>query len=299
MDKKINGLQVSDILYEELGTYLLKKDKKVNVVDISIGDDFGGKMYSKMKQKRITSKTGIGFRSTHFDRITEEYLKMYLNFLNDDKEVTGIMLQLPLPDYLKEEEREILDCIDPKKDIDGLTSISIGKLVTGEESLIPCTPHGIETLLKVYDISLEGKTVAIINRSNIVGKPLTHLMLKNNATPIICHSKTKDLKNITKTCDIVIAALNKPEYITSDFIKEGAVVIDVGVHKNKEGKTVGDVDFNDVYEKASFITPPTGAVGPMTICFLAYNSAKSVYGEEVDRVLEQGIEKAKEKIKIK
>ena len=125
MDKKINGLQVTDILYEELRTYLLKKDKKVNVVDISIGDDFGGKMYSKMKQKRITSKTGIGFRSTHFDRITEEYLKMYLNFLNDDKEVTGIMLQLPLPDYLKEQEREILDCIDPKKDIYVITSISI------------------------------------------------------------------------------------------------------------------------------------------------------------------------------
>ena len=250
-------------------------------------------MYSKMKQKKISKETGIDFDSIHFTDINKDKLESYLEKLSKDSEITGIMLQLPLPGILKDYEREILDKISPTKDVDGLTTSSIGKLVLGEDTLIPCTPKGIETLLHAYDVPLEGKKVAIINRSNIVGKPLAHLMLQNNATPIICHSKTRDLKEVTRESDIVVAALNKQEAITADFIKEGAVVIDVGVHRNEEGKTVGDVDFASVYEKSSLITPPTGGVGPMTICMLAYNSAKSVYGKEVDEVLQQGIEKAK------
>lgn len=298
MDKKINGLQVSSILYEELNKYLLKKQAIIpRVVDLSIGNDFGGKMYAKMKEKTITSKTIIDFISVHFDKMTKEELEQYIINVNHDNTISGIMIQLPLPDYLKREERRILDLISPEKDVDGLTSLSAGRLSMGDTTLIPCTPRGIEMLLKAYDIDLEGKKVAIINRSNIVGKPLAELMLKNNATPIICHSKTNDLASITKECDIVVAALNKQEYITDEFIKDRAIVIDVGVHKNKEGKTVGDVDFDSIYPKASLITPPTGAVGPMTICMLAYNSAKSVYGEEVEQVLKIGIEKAKQKIK--
>lgn len=293
MGKKISGIEVSKILYEELRNYLLTRENPIHVVDISIGDDFGGQMYSKMKQKKISKETGIDFDSIHFTDINKDKLESYLEMLSEDPEITGIMLQLPLPGILKDYEREILDKISPTKDVDGLTTSSIGKLVLGEDTLIPCTPKGIETLLHAYDVPLEGKKVAIINRSNIVGKPLAHLMLQNNATPIICHSKTRDLKEVTRESDIVVAALNKQEAITADFIKEGAVVIDVGVHRNEEGKTVGDVDFASVYEKASLITPPTGGVGPMTICMLAYNSAKSVYGKEVDEVLQQGIEKAK------
>ena len=293
MGKKISGIEVSKILYEELRNYLLTRENPIHVVDISIGDDFGGQMYSKMKQKKISKETGIDFDSIHFTDINKDKLESYLEMLSKDSEITGIMLQLPLPGILKDYEREILDKISPTKDVDGLTTSSIGKLVLGEDTLIPCTPKGIETLLHAYDVPLEGKKVAIINRSNIVGKPLAHLMLQNNATPIICHSKTRDLKEVTRESDIVVAALNKQEAITADFIKEGAVVIDVGVHRNEEGKTVGDVDFASVYEKASLITPPTGGVGPMTICMLAYNSAKSVYGKEVDEVLQQGIEKAK------
>lgn len=293
MGKKISGIEVSKILYEELRNYLLTRENPIHVVDISIGDDFGGQMYSKMKQKKISKETGIDFDSIHFTDINKDKLESYLEMLSKDPEITGIMLQLPLPGILKDYEREILDKISPTKDVDGLTTSSIGKLVLGEDTLIPCTPKGIETLLHAYDVPLEGKKVAIINRSNIVGKPLAHLMLQNNATPIICHSKTRDLKEVTRESDIVVAALNKQEAITADFIKEGAVVIDVGVHRNEEGKTVGDVDFASVYEKASLITPPTGGVGPMTICMLAYNSAKSVYGKEVDEVLQQGIEKAK------
>ncbi len=297
MDKKINGLQVSSILYEELRNYLLKRDKKINVVDVSVGNDFGGKMYAKMKKKKIQKETGIDFQSVHFENPNLEEFASYIELLNEDPKITGIMIQLPLSKELEPYEREILDRISAQKDIDGLTTTSIGRLALNEDTLIPCTPHGIETLLKTYEVPLKGKTVAIINRSNIVGKPLAHLMLRNHATPIICHSKTTELESITKNCDIVVAALNKQEYITSDFIKEGAIVIDVGVHKNKEKKTVGDVDFESVYPKASLITPPTGAVGPMTICMLAYNSAKSVYGKEVDEVLEQGISKAKTMIK--
>lgn len=293
MGKKISGIEVSKILYEELRNYLLTRENPIHVVDISIGDDFGGQMYSKMKQKKISKETGIDFDSIHFTDINKDKLESYLEMLSKDPKITGIMLQLPLPGILKDYEREILDKISPTKDVDGLTTSSIGKLVLGEDTLIPCTPKGIETLLHAYDVPLEGKKVAIINRSNIVGKPLAHLMLQNNATPIICHSKTRDLKEVTRESDIVVAALNKQEAITADFIKEGAVVIDVGVHRNEEGKTVGDVDFASVYEKSSLITPPTGGVGPMTICMLAYNSAKSVYGKEVDEVLQQGIEKAK------
>lgn len=297
MDKKINGLEVSNILYAELNKYLLKKQAIPRVVDLSIGPDFGGEMYAKMKEKNITSKTMIDFISIHFDEMTKEELEQYIININNDNTISGLMIQLPLPKHLQAEERRLLDLINPIKDVDGLTSLSAGRLSTGDHTLIPCTPRGIEMLLKAYDIDLEGKKVAIINRSNIVGKPLAELMLQNNATPIICHSKTNNLASITRTCDIVVAALNKQEHINSEFIKEGAIVIDVGVHKNEAGKTVGDVAFDDVYDKVSLITPSTGAVGPMTICMLAYNSAKSIYGEEVEEVLKQGIAKANQRIK--
>lgn len=299
MNKEINGLVVSKILYEELNKYLLKKDIIPKIVDISIGNDFGGQMYAKMKEEKITSNTLIDFFSVHFDSMQIEELEDYIIGINNDPTITGLMIQLPLPDNLRAEERRLLDMIDPKIDVDGLTSLSAGKLSVGDISLVPCTPLGIETLLKVYDVSLEGKKVAIINRSNIVGKSLAQLMLRNNATPIICHSKTNNISKVTSDCDIVVAALNKQEFITADYIKDGAVVIDVGVHKNKEGKTVGDVEFDCVYKKASLITPPIGAVGPMTICMLAYNAAKSIYGKEIDDLLEEGIMKAKELIKTK
>lgn len=297
MNKKMNGILVSDILYKELNKYLETKDQIPKVVDISIGEDFGNKMYSKMKEKTITSKTPIKFISKHFDNITYIELRDYIERLNKDTTVTGIMIQLPLPEKLKEKEREILDLINPKKDIDGLTTTSIKELIEKKDSLIPCTALGIETLLKSYNISLTNKKVAILNRSNIVGKPLEQLMIKEKALPIICHSKTKNLKEITKDCDIVIVAINKQEYITEEFIKAQAVVIDVGVHKDKEGKTVGDVDFKNIYPKTSLITPPTGAVGPMTICMFAYNSVKSIYGKEVNQIIEKGIKTAQEEMK--
>lgn len=292
-NKIVDGVKISSILYDELNDYINNQNRRPLIVDISIGNDFGGLMYSKMKQKKIESTTDIKFKSIHFDNINYDELRQFIIDLNNNEEVTGIMLQLPLPENIRNHEREILDLISYSKDVDGLTSRSAGLLSVGESCLIPCTALGIESLLKVYDVELLGKKVAIINRSNIVGKPLAHLMLRNNATPIICHSKTKNLKSITSDCDVVVAALNKREYITSEYIRDNAVVIDVGVHKNEVGKTVGDIDFPGIVDKASLITPPTKAVGPMTICMLAYNSAMGLYGPEVNEVLENGIEKAK------
>lgn len=296
-NKKIDGRQVSKILYEELKNYSLNKDKKPKIVDISIGEDFGSLMYAKMKKQTIERETGFEFESKHFENVTKEELIDYINELNTDENINGIMMQLPLLGELRYHEREILDTIDPKKDVDGLTTTTAGKLFTRQKGYAPCTPLGIITLLKVYDIDLVGKNVVIINRSNIVGKPLEQLFLRENATTTVCHSKTKNLSDITKQADILVAALNQQEYITEEYVKDNAIVIDVGVHKNNEGKTVGDVDFNSVYDKVHLITPPTGAVGPMTITMLAYNSAKGLYGEDIDEVLEKGIEKAKKLLK--
>lgn len=293
-NKKINGVVISEILYEELRNYLLGCDKVPTIVDISIGDNFGTLMYSKVKKVTLSKETGINFKSVHFNKISYLELIDYIKKLNNDDGVNGIMIQLPLPSNLKKYEREILEEIDPKKDIDGLTSVSSGLLSVDKDCFVPCTALGIESLLKAYNIFLEGKRVAVVNRSNIVGKPLIQLLLRNDATVVICNSKTSNLSDITRECDIVIVALNKMEYITSDYIKEGAIVIDVGVHRNEFGNVVGDVWYDDVYNKASLVTPPVGAVGPMTVCMLAYNAVKTVYGNEVNQVLENGIIKARE-----
>lgn len=256
MNKQITSTLITPILYQELNKYLNTKEIKPKIVNITIGNDFGNIMYSKMKNKTLSKETSINYESIHFDKITYQELTNYIKKLNNDREVTGIMIQLPLPEYLKEYKQEILDTILPTKDIDGLTTTSQNLLKEGKDTLIPCTALGIETLLKSYNIPLEKKQIAIINRSNIVGIPLYHLMLRNNANPIICHSKTNNLKEITTQSDIIIAALNKPAYITKEYIKDNAIVIDVGTHKNEQGQTVGDVNYQDVYDKVSLITPP-------------------------------------------
>lgn len=299
MEKRIDGTLVSKILYDELNSYLDEKkdESRGKVKIISVGDDFGSQMYGKMKKKKLTEIMGYSVDAEHYDEIGLEELIKVINDSNEDSNINGIMLQLPLPKDLAKYERMILDQIDPKKDVDGLTSASLGKLMVGSSALESCTPKGIISLLKVYGVELLGKKVCIINRSNIVGKPLAHMFLKENATPIICHSKTSNLRDVSGDCDIVVAACNKQELIDSSYIKDVAVVIDVGVHKNSDGKTVGDVSYDDCYYKCSLITPPTGGVGPMTICMLAYNTAKAKYGDEVEMVLDRGIEKAKMLIK--
>lgn len=291
----MNGTLVSKVLLEELKDYIIRKNSshKLGLVDISIGSEFGGEVYANMKKKKLEATGCFSVLAKHYDEISLEQLSHDLAFYNASEEFDGVMLQLPFPESLKKQERTILDLIDLNKDVDGLNSASLGSLMVGKDGMVPCTPTGIITLLKVYNIDFTGKNVCIINRSNIVGKPLEQLFLKENSTTTLCHSKTNHLSEITKNADILVAALNKREYIDSNYIKDGAIIIDVGVHKNEQGKVVGDVDYHSVYDKCSFITPPTGGVGPMTICMLAYNTAKSFYGTEVDDVLTKGIEKAK------
>lgn len=296
-EKQMTASIATKTLYKNLRNFLSTQRRIPKVVDLSIGNDFGGEMYAKMKKKKIEAETGIKFVSMHFKELNIAALLDLIQRLNKDETVDGIMIQLPLPGELHKYERDVLELIEPRKDVDGLTSTSFGRLATDTLCYKSCTPLGIETLLKCYDVKLDGSLVGIINRSSVVGKPLAQILLNDNATPIICHSHTNDLANVTKNCDIVVAALNKKEAITSDYIKEGAVVVDVGVHKNEEGKTVGDVLYSDVEKKASLITPPTGAVGPMTICMLSYNAAKTCYGRDVDKLLDDGIEKVKQLIK--
>ena len=273
MEKRIDGALVSKILYDELNSYLDEKkdESRGKVKIISVCDDFGSQMYGKMKKKKLTEIMGYSVDAEHYDEISLEDLIKVINDSNEDSNINGIMLQLPLPKDLAKYERMILDQIDPKKDVDGLTSASLGKLMVGSSALESCTPKGIITLLKVYGVELLGKKVCIINRSN--------------------------LQDVSSSCDIVVAACNKQELIDSSYIKDDAVVVDVGVHKNSDGKTVGDVSYDECYCKCSLITPPTGGVGPMTICMLAYNTAKAKYGDEVEMVLDRGIEKAKMLIK--
>ena len=296
--KQLTSNIITNILYQELNNLLQTKEKKPHIINITIGNNIASQIYSNMKEKTLTTKTLIKYKNIHFDKITYKELTNYIKELNQDEEITGIMIQLPLPGYLKEYEKEIINTILPSKDIDGLTTTSQELLKERKDALVPCTALGIDTLLKAYNIPLEKKQIAIINRSNIVGIPLYYLMLRNDANPIICHSKTEKLSSITKKSDIVIVALNKPEYITSDYIKEKAIVIDVGVHKNNLGKIVGDTNYNDLYNKVSLITPPTSSIGPMTICMLAYNSTKCLYNQETAQILSSTITKLKEKISI-
>ena len=233
---------ITDFLYSELSNFLEKKYKQPCIVNITIGDDFANKVYSRMKDRVITTRTSIKYISVCFEKITYEELVNYIKELNLDDEVNGIMLQLPLPDYLKEYKEEILSTIDYRKDVDGLTKTSLERLKNGDDTLVSCTALGIDVLLKCYDIDLVSKRIAIINRSNVVGMPLYYLMETSGANPVICHSKTNNLKGITKEYDIVVAALNKAKYITMDYIKDNSVVVDVGVHKDDNGKIVGDVD---------------------------------------------------------
>ena len=305
MEKKIDGTLVSEVLYTELLKYIEKKSHSASHIEslppklriISVGDNYGSKMYGNMKKKKLSEKLGYDVETIHYDDISYDSLRIDIENANTDGLIDGVMLQLPLSQELSKYERELLDLIDSKKDVDGLTSNSLGDLVVGKNCLESCTPKGIITLLKVYNVPLIGKNVCIVNRSNIVGKPLFHMFLRENATPTICHSKTNNLKEMTRQADILITATNQCEMFDRSYIKDNAVIIDVGVNKNSEDQTVGDVDYSDVYDKASLITPPIGGVGPMTVCMLAYNTAKAKYGNEVDVVLNDGIEKAKQLIK--
>lgn len=240
---------------------------------IMVGDDKASQIYVKNKSKAC-QEIGIKFEEYFLGNdIKQEELIELIQKLNLDKSINGILLQSPIPKSL--DINEAFRIILPEKDVDGFNPINVGKLCLNQETFVSCTPYGIMKMFEEYDIDLTGKNVTILGRSNIVGKPLIQCCLNNNATVTVCHSKTKDLKEHTKNADIVISAIGKAKFVTADMIKNEAIVIDVGINRDESGKIVGDVDFENVSSKASYITPVPGGVGPMTIAMLMNNVIKA------------------------
>ena len=269
----IDGKKISDNIRQELTEEVKKLQKEVGLAVLIVGEDPASKVYVRNKEKACEQ---IGIKSYRYAfpaETTEEELKETITKLNRDPAVSGILVQLPLPKHLN--ERKILGFITPEKDVDGFSPYQIGKLLLGEDCLVSCTPQGILRLLKAYDISIAGKHAVVVGRSNIVGKPVSLLMLKENATVTICHSRTKDLAEVTKQADILIVAIGKANFITADMVKEGSVVIDVGINRTPDNKLCGDVDFENVAKKCSYITPVPGGVGPMTVTCLMCNTLKA------------------------
>ena len=272
IDGKLLAKKIRENLSKE--TKRLKEKGIIpNLAVIMIGNNEASKIYVKNKS-RACEEVGIAFKEYLLDNNTsQEELLELIDKLNKDKEINGILLQSPIPKPLN--IQEACNKIDNIKDVDGFNPCNVGKLCIGEDGFIPCTPLGIMRMFEEYKIEIEGKKVAIIGRSNIVGKPMAQCMLSKNATVTICHSRTKELTKEIKDADIIISAVGKRNVVTDDMVKEGAVIIDVGMNRNEEGKLCGDVDFENVSKKASYITPVPGGVGPMTIAMLLNNVIKA------------------------
>ncbi len=239
---------------------------------ILVGEDPASKTYVGAKQKACEQAGIHSVLIKKSDTISEEELLAEIDRLNEDPTIDGILVQLPIPKHIS--EQAVIERIAPNKDVDGFHPINIGKMMTGEDTFLPCTPHGVIVMLKEADIELEGKHVVVVGRSNIVGKPVGQLLLNENATVTYCHSRTKDLRAMTKQADILIVAIGKANFIEAADVKEGAVVVDVGINR-VNGKLCGDVDFDSVKETASHLTPVPGGVGPMTITMLLENTVQS------------------------
>lgn len=273
IDGKMISQQIKDELKEKVSAYK-EQGVEITLAVVKVGNDPASAVYVRNKEKAC-EYVGITSRTLAMpEETTEEELLATVKELNEDKSVNGILVQLPLPKHI--DESKILLAIDSSKDVDGFHPVNVGKMVIGEDTFLPCTPAGIIEMLRRTDIEISGKECVVIGRSNIVGKPMAMLMLKENATVTIAHSRTKDLKEVTKRADILIAAIGKAKFVTADYVKEGAVVIDVGMDRDENGKLCGDVDFDSVSEVASAITPVPGGVGPMTVTMLLVNCLRSV-----------------------
>ena len=273
IDGKAISLQIKDEVKERVSE-LAKEGKGVCLAVIQVGNDPASSVYVGNKKKACEY---CGIKSLSFElpeETTEEELIQLIDKLNKDNTVNGILVQLPVPKHINEDR--IIMAIDPTKDVDGFSPLSVGALCIGRPGYKSCTPAGIIQLLKRSNIDIAGKECVVIGRSNIVGKPMSLMMLQENATVTICHSRTQNLKEVCKRADILIVAIGKPQFVTSEYVKEGAVVIDVGIHRDENNKLCGDVDFNDVEPIASYITPVPGGVGPMTIAMLMYNCVEGI-----------------------
>ena len=259
------------------------KNKGINpkLAVIMVGNDKASQIYVKNKSK-VCEEIGITFEEYLLnENIKQDELINLIEKLNQDDSINGILLQSPIPSNL--DINEAFRKISPEKDVDGFNPINVGKLALNQDTFVSCTPYGIMKMFESYDIDLTGKNVTIIGRSNIVGKPLIQCCLNKNATVTVCHSKTKDLKEHTKNADILIVAIGKPKFVTDDMVKDGAVVIDVGINRDENGKLTGDVDFESVEKKASYITPVPGGVGPMTIAMLMNNVIKATENSKINQ----------------
>ena len=269
--KKISA-EIKDELKEKVSA-LKAEGKEITLAVIQVGNDPASTVYVGNKKK---SCAYIGIRSLAYELpedTTEEELLSLVNQLNESRDVHGILVQLPLPKQINEDK--IIKAIAPAKDVDGFHPQSVGALSIGQPGFVSCTPAGIIPLLKRSGITIDGKECVIVGRSNIVGKPMALLLLRENGTVTVCHSHTKNLKEVCKRADILVAAIGKPKFFNHEYIKEGAVVIDVGIHRNENNKLCGDVDYDDVFPHVSAITPVPGGVGPMTIAMLMYNCVQA------------------------
>ncbi|MDR5587301.1 bifunctional methylenetetrahydrofolate dehydrogenase/methenyltetrahydrofolate cyclohydrolase [Clostridium aquiflavi] len=277
MGQIINGKEVALKIKEEIKTFVEeRKNNKLRIPKIAsilVGND-GGSIYYMSSQEKVANSLGIDFLKIILEEdVTDEDVINEIHKLNEDVNIQGIMLQLPLPKHLN--EKKIIKEISVKKDIDCLTFESQGKLYMGEKGFLPCTPNSVVTLIKSLNIDITGKEVVVLGRSNIVGKPVAQLLLNENATVTICHSKTKNLKEVCSKADILVVAIGKPKFIDEEYIRENAIVIDVGT-SSFEGKITGDVNFDKVIDKASFVTPVPGGVGALTTTLLIKNSCEAL-----------------------
>lgn len=272
IDGKMISQQIKDELKEQV-TKLKEEGKEITLAVIQVGKDPASSVYVNNKKKACAY---IGINSLSYEleeTIAEKELLELIFDLNDNPVVNGILVQLPLPSHIKEDK--IINAINPKKDVDGFHPQNVGSMCIGEKAFVSCTPAGVIQLLKRSNISITGKECVVIGRSNIVGKPMSLLLLQENATVTIAHSRTKDLKEVAKRADILVVAVGKPEFITKDYVKKGAIVIDVGIHRDENNKLCGDVNYESVIDEVSAITPVPGGVGPMTIAMLMNNCVES------------------------
>ena len=273
MAKIIDGKAVSQFVKDEVKkevSAIGEKGVSVGLAVIIVGNDPASRTYVNNKKKACEATGIISEEYALPEDTTMDELLALIKELNAKKSINGILCQLPLPKHL--DEKAVIENIDPIKDVDAFHAVNTGHIMIGDYSFLPCTPAGIMEMLKYYNIEIEGKECVVIGRSNIVGKPMAMLLLQKNGTVTICHSRTKNLKEVTSRADILVAAVGIPYFVTADMVKDGAVVIDVGMDRNKEGKLCGDVDFAEVEKKASYITPVPGGVGPMTIATLMKNT---------------------------
>ncbi len=284
MAKIIDGKELAKKIRKDLKEKcdgLKKRGLNPKLAVIMVGENSASKVYVRNKSKAC-DEVGIEYQEYFLEEdTTQEQLMDLIKRLNEDKTVNGILLQSPIPRNL--DINLAFKTISFRKDVDGFTPSSIGKLTMGEDTFISCTPYGVVKMIEEYNIDLTGKSVVILGRSNIVGKPLIQCCLAKDATVTVCHSKTKNIEEYTKKADVIISAIGKPKFVTKDMVKEGAVVIDVGINRTDEGKIVGDVDFENVEKVAGYITPVPGGVGPMTIAMLMNNVIKATEEQNVEK----------------